>query len=47
VRKLVAADKKGGATGVRMVLLEQPGRWTVREVPESVWAPLWRSGFRP
>lgn len=47
VRRLLAADKKGGATGVRMVLLEQPGRWTVREVPEDVWAPLWRSGFRP
>jgi 3-dehydroquinate synthase len=45
VRRLLAADKKGAGRGLRMVLLRAPGEWTVAEVPESVWAPLWRGGW--
>ncbi|MDX2009839.1 MAG: 3-dehydroquinate synthase family protein [Myxococcaceae bacterium] len=46
VRRLLAADKKGSGGALRMVLLRSPGDWTVAEVPESTWAPLWERGWR-
>ncbi|MCA3016257.1 MAG: 3-dehydroquinate synthase [Myxococcaceae bacterium] len=46
VRALLGADKKGGEGGLRMVLLQQPGRWCVMDVPEATWAPRWARGWR-
>lgn len=51
VASILAADKKNKTTGpegqVRMVLLQRPGAWVVRDIPDSVWhATLskWRAG---
>ncbi len=50
VRRLLAADKKGSAGEVRMVLLEEVGRWQLRSVPEITWSRLlgrWKRGAVP
>jgi len=51
VERLLRADKKGrGGASVPMVLIEVPGRWTMRDVPLPVLEALfaqWRSGVRP
>ncbi len=38
---LLAADKKGDGGALRMVLLDDVGRWGVHEVPRAIWQGLW------
>ncbi len=50
VAALLSADKKADAAGLRMVLLERPGRWRAVPVAEAVWracARRWRRGEAP
>lgn len=45
VERLLAADKKNEA-GLRMVLLEELGRWRLSSVPASVWKRCWAQWSR-
>ena len=51
VGRLLRGDKKGATkTHTRFILLERPGRWASREVPNEAWRALfgaWRKGARP
>jgi len=45
VATLLAADKKSSATALRMVLLEDLGRWRVTNVEANAWQRLWKGSW--
>lgn len=45
VAALLAADKKRSDKSLRMVLLEDLGRWRVANVDASVWQRLWKGSW--
>lgn len=45
VSTVLAADKKGSGGALRMVLLEDLGRWRVARVEASQWQGLWRGAW--
>jgi 3-dehydroquinate synthase len=51
VRAVLRGDKKGAsATHTRFILLQRPGRWLARDVPNPRWEgllPAWKQGARP